>query len=51
LRRCNEVTESDICDIISKWTGIPVSKLQEGERAKLLALPAGVYSRPLLTSP
>jgi ATP-dependent Clp protease ATP-binding subunit ClpB len=27
----DEVTEADICDIISKWTGIPVSKLQEGE--------------------
>ena len=35
----DEVTESDICDIISKWTGIPVSKLQEGEREKLLNLP------------
>ena len=31
----DEVTEADVADIISKWTGIPVSKLQEGEREKL----------------
>jgi ATP-dependent Clp protease ATP-binding subunit ClpB len=31
-----EVDSSDIADIISKWTGIPVSKLLEGEREKLI---------------
>ena len=41
----DEVTESDIADIISKWTGIPVSKLQEGEREKLLNLPAELHKR------
>ncbi|SFA93226.1 ATP-dependent chaperone ClpB [Clostridium frigidicarnis] len=33
-----EVTEEEIADIISKWTGIPVSRLVEGERQKLLKL-------------
>ncbi|HEY3320818.1 MAG TPA: ATP-dependent chaperone ClpB [Planctomycetota bacterium] len=31
-----EVTEEDIAKVISRWTGIPVSKLLEGEREKLL---------------
>lgn len=33
-----EVTEQEISQIVSKWTGIPVSKLVEGEREKLLKL-------------
>ncbi|MGM9988289.1 MAG: ATP-dependent chaperone ClpB [Bacillaceae bacterium] len=33
-----EVTEEEIADIISRWTGIPVTKLVEGEREKLLRL-------------
>lgn len=33
-----EVTEEEISEIISKWTGIPISKLIEGERKKLLRL-------------
>ena len=41
----DEVTEADIADIISKWTGIPVSKLQEGEREKLLHLPDELHKR------
>jgi ATP-dependent Clp protease ATP-binding subunit ClpB len=41
----DEVTESDVADIISKWTGIPVSKLQEGEREKLLHLPDELHKR------
>ncbi|MFE9009883.1 AAA family ATPase, partial [Streptomyces sp. NPDC007875] len=32
------VTEEEIADIVSAWTGIPVSRLQEGEREKLLRL-------------
>ncbi|AEM83103.1 ATP-dependent chaperone ClpB [Streptomyces violaceusniger] len=32
------VTEEEISDIVSAWTGIPVSRLQEGEREKLLRL-------------
>ena len=33
-----EVTEQEISEIVSKWTGIPVAKLVEGERKKLLRL-------------
>ncbi len=33
-----EVTEEEISEIISRWTGIPVSKLVEGERKKLMVL-------------
>ena len=33
-----EVTEQDIADVVSKWTGVPVSKLIEGEVAKLLQM-------------
>ncbi|HCL80519.1 MAG TPA: type VI secretion system ATPase TssH, partial [Synergistaceae bacterium] len=33
-----EVTEDEISEIISRWTGIPVTKLMEGEREKLLKL-------------
>ena len=32
----NKVTEDEIAEIVSKWTGIPVSKMREGEREKLL---------------
>jgi ATP-dependent Clp protease ATP-binding subunit ClpB len=34
----NRVTEDEIAEVVSKWTGIPVSKMMEAERAKLLAL-------------
>ncbi|MBT5441989.1 MAG: ATP-dependent chaperone ClpB, partial [Gammaproteobacteria bacterium] len=34
----NRVTEEEIAEVVSKWTGIPVTKMMEGERAKLLAL-------------
>ncbi|MBU5487350.1 ATP-dependent chaperone ClpB [Clostridium sp. MSJ-8] len=33
-----EVTEEEISEVLSKWTGIPVSRLMEGEREKLLRL-------------
>jgi ATP-dependent Clp protease ATP-binding subunit ClpB len=33
-----QVTASDIADVVSKWTGIPVSKLQQSEKDKLLNL-------------
>src|SRR6266536_528900 len=33
-----EVTEEDIAEVVSSWTGIPVSRLQEGEREKLVKL-------------
>ncbi len=34
----NKVTEEEIADVVSKWTGIPVSKMLEGERDKLLRM-------------
>ncbi|XOV88750.1 MAG: ATP-dependent chaperone ClpB [Pseudomonadota bacterium] len=34
----NRVTEEEIAEVVSKWTGIPVSKMLESEKAKLLAL-------------
>jgi len=40
-----EVTEQDISDIISKWTGIPVSKLLQSERDKLLQLSDELHHR------
>ncbi|MDR1060839.1 MAG: AAA family ATPase, partial [Clostridiales bacterium] len=40
-----EVTESEIADIVSNWTGIPVSRLTGGERAKLLGLNATLHER------
>ena len=33
-----EVTEEDIAKVVATWTGIPVSRLQEGERAKLVQM-------------
>lgn len=32
----NKVTENEIAEVVSKWTGIPVSKMLEGEKEKLL---------------
>ncbi|KAL7190579.1 hypothetical protein ACSBR2_022794 [Camellia fascicularis] len=40
-----EVTENDIAEIVSKWTGIPVSKLQQSEREKLLHLEEELHKR------
>jgi len=34
----NKVTDEEIADIVSKWTGIPVSKMMEGDREKLLRM-------------
>lgn len=40
-----EVTESDIAEIISKWTGIPLNKLVESEKEKLLHLEDELHHR------
>jgi len=40
-----EVDESDIADVVSRWTGIPVSKLLEGEMKKLLRLDEELHQR------
>jgi len=39
------VTEEDVADIVSSWTGIPVSRLQEGEREKLVKLENHLHLR------
>ncbi len=40
-----EVDEEDIADVVSRWTGIPVSKLLEGEMRKLLRLDEELHKR------
>ena len=40
-----QVDEEDIAEIVSRWTHIPVSKLVQGEREKLLALPQKLHER------
>ena len=40
-----EVDEEDIADVVSRWSGIPVSKLLEGELEKLLHLEDELHKR------
>lgn len=40
-----EVTDEEIAEIVSRWTGIPVSRLMEGEREKLLKLEEHLHRR------
>lgn len=44
LLRSN-VTEDEIAEVVSKWTGIPVSKMLEGEREKLLQMEENLHKR------
>jgi ATP-dependent Clp protease ATP-binding subunit ClpB len=41
----NKVTEEEIAEVVSKWTGIPVSKMLEGEKAKLLRMEEEITRR------
>ncbi len=41
----NKVTDEEIADVVSKWTGIPVSKMLEGERDKLLRMEQEIAQR------
>ncbi len=41
----NNVTEEEVAEIVSKWTGIPVSKMLEGEKEKLLQMESVVQQR------
>ncbi|WP_448509546.1 ATP-dependent chaperone ClpB [Immundisolibacter sp.] len=41
----SEVTEQEIAEVISRWTGIPVSKMLEGEREKLLHIEEALHER------
>jgi len=41
----NRVSEEEIAEVVSKWTGIPVSKMLEGERDKLLRMEEALHQR------
>jgi ATP-dependent Clp protease ATP-binding subunit ClpB len=41
----NNVTEEEVAEIVSRWTGIPVSKMLEGEKEKLLQMEALIQER------
>ncbi|MBL1260253.1 MAG: ATP-dependent chaperone ClpB [Thiotrichaceae bacterium] len=41
----NNVTDEEIAEIVSKWTGIPVTRMLEGEREKLLRMEDGLHQR------
>jgi ATP-dependent Clp protease ATP-binding subunit ClpB len=41
----NNVTEEEVAEIVSKWTGIPVAKMLEGEKEKLLQMESVVQER------
>jgi len=41
----NKVTEEEIAEVVSKWTGIPVSKMLEGEKEKLLRMEEALAKR------
>ncbi len=41
----DKVTEEEIAEVVSKWTGIPVSKMLEGEREKLLQMETNLHKR------
>src|SRR6202790_3508685 len=41
----NQVTEEEIAEVVSKWTGIPVSKMLEGEKEKLLRMEEALAKR------
>ena len=41
----NKVTEEEIAEVVSKWTGIPVAKMLEGEKEKLLHMEAALHQQ------
>jgi len=41
----NRVTDEEIADVVSRWTGIPVSRMLEGEREKLMRMEEGLHAR------
>ena len=41
----NKVTEEEIAEVVSKWTGIPVSKMLEGEKEKLMNMESALHQR------
>lgn len=47
----NSVTDEEVAEIVSKWTGIPVSKMLEGERDKLLRMEEEIAERVIGQQP
>ena len=41
----NKVTDEEVAEVVSRWTGIPVAKMLEGEREKLLRMEASLHER------
>lgn len=41
----NKVTDEEVAEVVSRWTGIPVSKMLEGEREKLLRMESFLHER------
>lgn len=41
----NRVTDEEIAEVVAKWTGIPISKMLEGERGKLLRMEDSLHER------
>ncbi|MCB1846722.1 MAG: ATP-dependent chaperone ClpB [Halieaceae bacterium] len=41
----NKVTDEEIAEVVSRWTGIPVSKMMEGDREKLLRMESELHER------
>ena len=41
----NKVTEEEVAEVVSRWTGIPISKMLEGERDKLIRMETELHSR------
>ncbi|KUJ79637.1 ATP-dependent chaperone ClpB [Microbulbifer flavimaris] len=41
----NRVTDEEVAEVVSRWTGIPVSKMLEGEREKLLRMEEALHGR------
>ncbi len=41
----NKVTEEEIAEVVSRWTGIPITKMLEGEREKLLRMETELHQR------
>jgi ATP-dependent Clp protease ATP-binding subunit ClpB len=41
----NKVTEEEVAEVVSRWTGIPINKMLEGERDKLLRMEEALHER------
>jgi ATP-dependent Clp protease ATP-binding subunit ClpB len=41
----NKVTDAEIAEVLARWTGIPVARMMEGEREKLLRMEQDLHHR------